>query len=117
MHALLAVLLAVLASLPTTPSGNGGGETAHHLAAATNPGSSATGLRLELHLFSKSTQAWPGSAAPTSVAGGTTAAGPPALPAVTTGPVRSRRIIDPHVLAVRGRAPPRIGAAIAANNP
>jgi hypothetical protein len=112
VHALLAVLLAVLASLPVPPAGNDGGQSAPHLAAATNQGSSATGLRLELHLLSKSTQAWPGSAAPTSVGSATTASGPPAPPAITTDATRPHHSIDPHVLVVRGRAPPHTGAAI-----
>ena len=106
--ALLALLLAALAVVPP-PALSGGSRTAtpDGLAAASATGTSATGHRLELHLQQRSEPAWPGSqSAHWAVTGPDAGAAPPALvgraPATAHGDAA-----DQHVLAFRGRAPPR----------
>ncbi len=103
--ALLALVIAALSVLPPPDATHAAAPAG--LVAATSAGTSATGHRLELHLQERSAPVWPGSqSSHWAVTGPDALTAPPELvgPATVAAPVQATTV---HLLANRGRAPPR----------
>ncbi|MET7397993.1 hypothetical protein ABZS66_31335 [Dactylosporangium sp. NPDC005572] len=110
LRALLAVLLAFLAGLPTSQAPREAVQAAVHGPAAAAPHVVAAPVQHEVRLVVKSTPTWPGAAsAGWAVAGSSGAAAAPGPGWFAPADGSPARILEPHVLAIRGRAPPHAG--------
>lgn len=117
MRALLALLIAFLAGLPTAQAPRQAAQpapaaaTVHVVAAlhtaAAPPDTVVRPARQALRLLARSTPAWPGAAG-AGWAGTGPSGGSAAPPAAWFAPAGHRPVgpVDTHVLAIRGRAPP-----------
>jgi hypothetical protein len=88
------------------------GSNSTRLPPATNAaqGTAANPAWQMLRLLAKSTPAWPGAAGTGWAATGPAGDAAPQQTSYAPAGHRPARLVDPHVLAIRGRAPPYHGA-------